>query len=411
MLVQQADFIGVPGRAPIRGGAALDLRGGREERKGMASADFIVIGGGIAGLSAAARLARHGRTVVLEAEEAVGTHSSGRSATMVHYGIGDGIVRGLTAWSRGFFEGPPPGFVDHPLGKVTPALFVASEEMLPTLRRLRGEMERFAGRIEAVDEPGMLALCPVLKTGAGALVAGLVDREALRLDPHALLQGCLRAIRSAGGEVLAGRRVTAVRRRAGDWEVATESGECWTAPVLVNAAGAWADSVAAMAGVRPLGLRPLRRTIIVFDSPRGLDVRGWPFVKTAVDAFYMLPEAGRLLASPTDEVESDACDAQPEEYDRALAAWRVEEFTAIKVERIAHSWAGLRTFTRDRAPAAGFAPDAPGFFWLAGQGGFGLQTAPAMAAAVEALITSGRWPDGLAELGVLPEALRPDRLH
>ena len=377
----------------------------------MGSADFIVIGGGIAGLSAAARLARHGRTVVLEAEETVGTHSSGRSATMVHYGIGDSIVRGLTAWSRGFFEAPPAGFADHPVGKVTPALFVATEDMLETLTRLRTEMDRFSRRIVTVDEAGMLALCPVLKTGPGALVAGLVDPEALRLDPHALLQGYLRMIRSSRGEVLTGRRIAAIRQRSGDWQVATEGGERWTAPVVVNAAGAWADAVAALAGVRPLGLKPLRRTIIVFDPPQGLDARGWPFVKTAADAFYMLPEAGRLLASPTDEVESDACDAQPEEYDRALAAWRVEEFTVMKVERIAHSWAGLRTFTGDRAPAAGFAPDAPGFFWLAGQGGFGLQTAPAMAAAAEALITGGLWPDGLAQLAVSPEALRPDRLH
>jgi D-arginine dehydrogenase len=218
-------------------------------------------------------------------------------------------------------------------------------------------------------------------------------------------------IRSTGGEVLTGRRIAAIRQRSGDWQVATEGGEHWTAPVLVNASGAWADAVAALAGVRPLGLKPLRRTIIVFDPPQSLDARGWPFVKTAADAFYMLPEGGRLLASPTDEVESDACDAQPEDYDRALAAWRVEEFTAMKVERIAHSWAGLRTFTGDRVPAAGFAPDAPGFFWLAGQGGFGLQTAPGMAAAAEALITGGPWPDGLAQLAVSPEALRPDRLH
>ena len=167
----------------------------------------------------------------------------------------------------------------------------------------------------------------------------------------------------------------------------------------------------ALAGVRPLGLRPLRRTIIVVDPPQGAEVRGWPFVKTAVDDFYILPESGRLMASPVDEVESGPCDAQPEDYDVALAAWKVERYTTLAVARIAHRWAGLRTFTADRTPAAGFDPQAPGFFWLAGQGGFGLQTAPAMAEAVEALITGADWPEALTEAGVAAQDLRPERLH
>jgi D-arginine dehydrogenase len=192
--------------------------------------------------------------------------------------------------------------------------------------------------------------------------------------------------------------------------VVTEAGERRTAPVLVNAAGAWADRIAELAGVAPLGLQPKRRTIIVVDPPEGRDVSGWPFVKTAADQFYMLPEAGRLMASPVDEIDSGACDAQPEDYDIALAAHRVEEYTTLAVGRIPHKWAGLRTFTRDRVPAAGFASDAPGFFWLAGQGGYGLQTAPAMAEAAEALIIGTAWPPGLADLGIAPEQIRPDRL-
>lgn len=377
----------------------------------MRTADFLVIGGGIAGLSAATSLASHGRVVVLEAEEALGVHSSGRSATMVHFGIGDAAVRGLTAWSRRFFDAPPEGFADHPLGKATPALFVATEPMLGTLGALRREMERFSARIERVDDTGMLALCPVLKVGEGALVEGLVDPDGLRLDADALLQGYARRVRGCGGEILTGRRIEAIRRAGTDWEIETATGERFTAPIVVNAGGAWADAVAIAAGVKPLGLRPLRRTIIVFDPPAGEDARGWPFVKTAADAFYMLPEAGRLMASPVDEVPDAPGDAQPEDYDVALAAWRVEEYTSMSVPRIAHSWAGLRTFTGDRVPTAGFAPDAPGFFWLAGQGGYGLQTAPAMAAIAEAIVTGGAWPPGLAELGVLPDRILPDRFH
>jgi D-arginine dehydrogenase len=208
--------------------------------------------------------------------------------------------------------------------------------------------------------------------------------------------------------VLNGRRIERIEGGGAGWRVEA-GGEAWTAPVLIDAAGAWADAVATTAGVPPLGLRPLRRTIIVVDPPEGADVRDWPFVKTAVDDFYILPESGRLMASPVDEVETEACDAQPEEYDVALAAWKVERYTTLSVARIAHRWAGLRTFTADRTPAVGFDNEAPGFFWLAGQGGFGLQTAPAVAEAVEALATGAAWPDALAALGVTPDALAPRR--
>jgi D-arginine dehydrogenase len=253
----------------------------------------------------------------------------------------------------------------------------------------------------------MLELFPPLRTGPGAAVAGSFYPDGLRLDSDALLQGYARTVRASGGLVLTGRRIAAIES---GWTVATQSGERWTAPILVNAAGAWADRLAALGGVRPLGLRPLRRTIVVIDPPGGADVRSWPFVKSAVDDFYILPESGRLAASPVDEIECEPCDAQPEEEDVALAAWKVEQYTTLPVERIAHRWAGLRTFAADRVPVAGFAPDAPGFFWLAGQGGYGLQTAPAMAAIAEALITGARWPAGLAELGADPERIGAQRL-
>jgi D-arginine dehydrogenase len=376
----------------------------------VATADFLVIGGGVAGLSAAARLAAHGRAVVLEAEEAVGYHSSGRSATFAHYGIGERIVRGLTSYSRSFFQAPPEGFASAPLAQTTPALFIAREEMVPTLDALQAEMKLFTDTSFYADEAEMRALCPILKFGKGAVVAGVVDRGGLRLDSDALLQAYARSGRARGGETLTGRRIAAVAPQGGGWEVRTEAGESWSAPILINAAGAWADRIADMAGVVPLGLQPKRRTIIVVDGPAGQDVRSWPFVKTAVDEFYMLPESGRLMASPVDEADCEACDAQPDDYDVALAAYRLEDYTTLTVQRIAHRWAGLRTFTRDRVPTAGFAPDAPGFFWLAGQGGYGLQTAPAMAEASEALILGSGWPEGLSALGVEADQIRPERL-
>ncbi len=361
-------------------------------------------------MSAAARLARHKRVVVLEGEDALGYHASGRSATFSHYGIGDNVVRGLTAYSRAFFTDPPEGFVETALARRAPSLFVATEEMVPALDRLEADMHRFTDASRRVNEEEMKSIFPPLRTGPGASVDGLSCSDGLRLDADALLHAYERMVRGAGGEVLTGRPVASIRSAGGAWQVETSRSEAWQAPVLVNAAGAWADSVAAQAGVRPLGLRPLRRTIIAVDPPQDTDVRDWPFVKTVADDFYILPESGGLIASPVDEVESEPCDAQPEEYDVALAAWKVEQYTTLSVARIAHRWAGLRTFTADRVPTAGFAPDAPGFFWLAGQGGYGLQTAPAMAEAAEAMITGGIWPKQLSDWGVEPAHIRPERL-
>ena len=373
------------------------------------TADFIVIGGGIAGLSVAARLAEHGQVVVLEAEEAVGYHSSGRSAAFYHFGLGNPLVRGLTAWSRPFFDAPPKGFTGVPLATPKPALFIATQEMLPELDALGTEMRRFTDTVEDADEAKMRTLCPLLRFGDDAIVAGLVDHGGRSLDADALLQGFARKARSHG-TVLVRHRVATLARQGSDWTATTEAGDSYTAPAIVNAAGSWADRIAGLAGVQPIGLSPKRRTIIVFDPPEGTEVRDWPFIKTPGDVFYILPQGNRLLACPNDETDSEPCDAQAEEYDQALAAWRVEEFTTMAVPRITGRWAGLRSFVKDRMPVAGFAPDAPGFFWLDGQGGFGLQTSPAMSALAAALVTGGDWPEGMTELGVTPESVSAERL-
>ena len=370
----------------------------------MERADFLIIGGGVAGLSAGAALASHGKVVVLEAEQALGHHSSGRSATFSHYGIGNAVVRALTMQSRAYFLDAEGGT----LARRHPALFVANEEMRPALASLAEDMARYTDTLEEADEARMRELFPPLRFGGEAVVAGIAHPDGLRLDSDAILQNYARSIRAGGGQVLNAQRVIAVRP---EWTVETDGGQGWSAPILINAAGAWADQVAALAGVPSLGLKPLRRTIIVVDPPSGAVARGWAFVKTAVDDFYILPEGARLAASPVDEIESDPCDAQPEDYDIALAAWKVERYTTLSVARIAHRWAGLRTFAADRTPVAGFDTAAPGFFWLAGQGGFGLQTAPAMAEAAAALVTGATWPKALAESGVAVDHLAPARLR
>lgn len=370
----------------------------------MTGADILVIGGGVAGLSAGAFLAERAKVIVLEAEAQIGLHSSGRSATMLHYALGDTLVRALTLASRAFFNAPLGDFSEVPLGRPRTVLVHAREEELAELDELDAAIVLFAS-LDRVGPAEMAVLCPILKVGAGAAVSGIVDRSGIHLDPHALLQGYLRRLRSRGGQLVTDAEASRIERRGEDWVVETGRGARFAAPVLVNAAGAWADAVAKRAGVAPLGLRPMRRTIITFDGPAGLDVSGWPFAKTVGDELYFAPESGRLLASPMDEVATEACDAQPEDLEVALAAWRMEERTTLKIERIHSRWAGLRTFAPDRHPVAGFAPDAPGFFWLAGQGGFGLQTSPAMAWIARALIAKDDWP--VSEVSA--DALAPGR--
>jgi D-arginine dehydrogenase len=236
---------------------------------------------------------------------------------------------------------------------------------------LDAEISRFA-KLERLDERGVRELCPLLRDDQGH---GIADRNGIRLDPHALLQGFARQLRENGGELVTGARAAKVAYRNSIWEVTTEQGATFSAPILVT-----------------IGLQPLRRTIITFDAPSGTDVETLPFAKTVADELYFAPESGRLFASPMDEVPTDPCDAQPDEFEVALAAHRMEERTTLRVARIHSRWAGLRTFAPDRHPVAGFAPDSEGFFWLAGQGGFGLQTSPAMARAAASLILAEAWP-------------------
>lgn len=368
----------------------------------MANAsDILVLGGGIAGLSAAAELSKDARVVVLEAEEQIGFHSSGRSATMVHYALGDRLVRALTLGGRPFFDNPPEHFTEVPLGHRMTVLVHAREDERSVLDALEADISPFA-KVERLDRRGVHELCPLLKDDA---VHGIADRDGFRIDPHALLQGNLRCLRANGGDLRTGVRVTRIERASGGWAVASDTGEAFLAPILVNAAGAWADQVAIGAGVHPIGLEPLRRTIITFDAPSGTDLTQLPFAKTVGDELYFAPESGRLFASPMDEVPSEPMDAQPDEYEVALAAFRMEERTVVKVRNIHSKWAGLRTFAPDRHPVAGFAPDANGFFWLAGQGGFGLQTSPVMARITASLIGGNSWP--VQE--VRPEELSPAR--
>ena len=369
----------------------------------MRAIDFLVVGAGIAGLSAAARLARHGSVTVCEAEGALGVHASGRSAAFAHFGMDDDLVRRLTALSMRHFA--------EPAAKVHPALFIAREDELAVLDALEAVHREWAPGYRRLSGEDAQALVPILRTGREGVAAALLDPTGRKLDSDAMLQGHRRALREAGGELVLNAPVERLRHDGTRWIVDTP-GQSYSARVVVNAAGAWADHVAVLGEVTPIGIRPLRRTVITFDGPEGVDVSPWPFVKTVGTGLYFEPEGrGRLLASPMDEGLSEACDAQPEEEDVALAAWKMEQATTLTIRHIASRWAGLRSFAPDCRPVAGFDRQAPGFFWLAGQGGFGLQTSPAMALAVEGLATGAEWPEELREFRVTAEELSAERFR
>ena len=370
--------------------------------------DFVVIGAGIAGASAAYELAGSGRVILLEREDAPGYHSSGRSAAVYTENYGNRIARALTRASRSFLDSPPAGFTEHRLLKPRGALFVATADEEDALVALVEEAGEIGVRVETVDGARARALVPVLRPEH--VWAALFEPGSMDIDVHALQQGFLRGLIARGGELVVNAEAAAVERRSGSWQVTTSVGR-FTAPVLVNAAGAWADGIARLAGVRPLGLTPMRRTALTFDPPDGVDCTGWPVVIDVEEAFYFKPDAGRLMASPADVTPVAPADVRPEELDIAVCVDRVEKATTLKIRRITHKWAGLRTFAADKVPAVGPDPEAEGFFWVAGQGGYGIMTSPAMARATAALATGRDLPIELTAQGLEPENLLPARLR
>ena len=365
--------------------------------------DVVVIGAGIAGASAAAELARRRSVTLLEAEEQPGYHATGRSAAVFAESYGNRVVRALTRASRAFLEAPGPGFAEHPLLLPRGLLFIARRDQLPHLGRLEREIGT-TGAVRRAEPAEALARVPILRREY--LAAALVDETAMDVEVHALHQGYLNLLRAAGGELVTGARATSLERAGGGWTVRTSAG-AFRAPLVVDAAGAWADEVGALAGALRIGLSPLRRTCLLVAAPPGVAVAGWPLVIDAEEAFYFKPDAGRILVSPADETPSPPCDARPADLDVAVA---VERFTAacdVEVSHVQRRWAGLRSFVAGRTPVVGFDPRAAGFFWLAGQGGYGIQTAPALARLAGALALGEPVPEDLAALGVTAADLSP----
>jgi len=370
------------------------------------SFDVIVLGAGMAGASVAAELAPHRRVLLLELEDQPGRHTTGRSAAMFFESYGNATVRGLTRASRAFLEQPPEGFADVALMTPRAALFVAGSDAESRLQDLLSSFQEGTG-LKPLPREEALRLVPILRPEAVAAAA--LDDSGRDMEVAAILQGYLRLLRSAGAQVVLGAGEVALHRQAGQWTVDSRAGR-FQAPVLVNATGAWADVVARQAGARPVGLQPMRRTAMTIAAPEGHDTRHWPMVIDVDETVYFKPDAGQFLLSPANEDPMDPCDVAPEELDIAIAVDRFETLTSHPVRRIAHRWAGLRSFVADRSPVAGWDTQAEGFFWLAGQGGYGIQMAPALARAAAALVLGQALPADIAAQGVTADALSPRRL-
>ena len=368
--------------------------------------DFLIVGAGIAGASVGYELAAHGKVIVLERESQPGYHSTGRSAAMYIESYGNAPVRAITAASRAFFEHPPAGFAQAPLLKARGVLYLARKDQLAKLEHEYAELKQEAPGLKLLTKKEALALFPLVNPDY--VEAAFLDGDAMDMDVHAIHQGFLKGLRARGGRLASSAEVTAAERRGSVWRVRTPAGE-FSAPVLINAAGAWADVFAARAGVKPIGLVPKRRTAFIFDPPAGVKVNGWPLAADVAEQFYLKPEAGKFLGSPADETPVEPQDVQPEELDVALAADRIERAISFKIARIERRWAGLRSFVKDKTPVVGFAADAEGFFWLAGQGGYGIQTSATMARIAAALARGGPLPSDVAARGVRAAQLAPQR--
>ncbi len=371
----------------------------------MARMKVVVIGGGMAGLSCAAHLSAQCDVTVLEAESAIGYHSSGRSAASYIEPYINETIFALTTTSRAFFEAPPPGFTDAPLVAPRADLMIASAAKAHLIDAYLTRWGRLCPGLTEVDARDALARVPILRSAA--VERAVTDPNVLDIDVHGLLYGFRRMLRANGGELETGSRVELLARHEGQWRIET-SGRDHVADVVVDAAGAWGDQLAECARVAPVGLVPKRRTAVLLacDHP---NVSGWPIVHEIESAFYFKPDAGRLLLSPADQTPSPPCDAQPEELDVAIAIERFEAATTLKVSRIEHRWAGLRSFVADNVPVVGYDPDTPGFFWLVGQGGFGIQTSPSMGRMSAALVRGEDVPEDLKKRGLSKDVFRPRR--
>jgi D-arginine dehydrogenase len=369
--------------------------------------DIIVIGAGIAGASVAAELAREGaKVVLLEREDQPGYHSTGRSAALYIETYGPEQIRRLTRAGREWFLNPPAGLTEHPLMTPSGVIFAGYEGEDDLIKGAVSDAELTGTKVEVLSPGACIERVPILKRDG--LIGGVLDASALAMDASGIHQARLKQMKRHGGSLVCKAEVTGLKHAHGKWTVATSAGD-FTAPAVVNAAGAWADVVAGLAGVKKVGLTPKRRTGVIVPLPAGQSPAGWPCVGDIKSTWYFKPEGGKLMVSPADETPVEPQDIQPDEMDVAIAIDRFMQVTTVDVKRPERAWAGLRSFVADKELVVGYAPDAEGFFWLAAQGGYGIQSSAGASMLACALVQRKPMPKALEPFGVRPEAMAPDR--
>lgn len=374
----------------------------------MQDFDFAIVGAGIAGVSAAFHLAPKAKVVILEREHVAAYHTTGRSAALHSETYGSAEIRAITVASGRFYRNPPQGFADHPLLTPRGALIAGRAGQKAALQQAAADYAKLVPSVRWLEPAEVLKLQPLLKpeaAGGGAVF----EPEADDMDVAAIHAGFLKGARAAGAVLRLNSEVNALDRRDGRWKIWLKDGEEVGAATLIDAAGAWADVLGGLAGCVPVGLVPKRRTAFTFESPSGLDISKLPMVIDFDETWYIKPEVGQFLASPADETPSEPCDAQPEEMDVAIAVDRIETGTTLQIRRIKNKWAGLRSFVADKNLVVGYDPKVEGFFWLAGQGGYGIQTGYAAGQLAASLALGKGLPKDVADLGVTEAALSPGR--
>lgn len=368
--------------------------------------DFIVIGAGMAGASAAFELSAHSDVLLIEAEAQPGYHSTGRSAALFTRNYGTALVRKINALSEPFYRAPPEGFVESALLRSRGALAVAAPgdeaELDAVLAASTGDDPVI--EMAPAEALGRVPFLRPERVARAVFEPGVTD-----IEVATLLAAYLKGFKQRGGRVITGETATALDRAGGSWTVTTQKGS-YQAKTIVNAAGAWADHVGALAGASSIGLVAKRRTAIIVDATPGYDVGELPCIDFAATDAYIKPEAGKLMVSPGDATPTAPQDVQPDEMDVAVLADWLERETLVPVRRIGHSWAGLRSFVPDDSPVVGFDPVVPGFVWYAGQGGYGIMMAPALARAVASLCLNNSLPADFAASRITAEDLGPARL-
>ena len=371
--------------------------------------DVAIIGAGIAGASLAWRLAPHLSVALIEREAQPGYHSTGRSAAMFMESYGPPAVRALTRASRAFYENPPPSFTDAPLLSPRGALYLATPAQDALLDETRAAMQTSCPTLQLLRRDEVLSRVPCFSPEL--IHAALLDDDAQDIDVHALHQGFLRGLRRLGG-VLRNRATLQGAASSGVlWELRFADGSALRSRWVVNAAGAWADEVAALFGAAPVGLVPCRRSAFTFKAPEGVDASQWPCVVGIDESWYFKPDAGQLLGSPANADTTFAHDVQPEEIDVATGISRIEAVTTLQIRRPTSTWAGLRSFVPDGELVIGWDGACPGFFWLAAQGGYGIQSAAAASKLAAALLRGVPIPEALIRHGVDARAVSPLRLR